>query len=68
MNATHQHPSQYSDAELLRILRVERTRVTRELVRAKQQLRQMVSTVNSLETRLHNIEASEDYLTKGRPQ
>jgi hypothetical protein len=62
MGNTIKHPSQYTDAELLRILQVERTKVTGQLLIAKRQLRQLVSTIKGLEGRLHKITASVDYL------
>jgi hypothetical protein len=62
MGNTIKHPSQYTDAELLRMLQVERTKVTGQLLIAKRRLQQLVSTIEGLEGRLHNITASEDYL------
>lgn len=57
------HPNQCSDAELLRMLRVERTNVIRQLTDAKAALRELVSEIAALDERLHNIDISEDYLT-----
>jgi hypothetical protein len=57
--STIKHRSQYSDEELLRLLRIERTKVTRQLIAAKEQLRHLVSTIEGLETRLQNIDSSE---------
>jgi hypothetical protein len=66
--STIKHPSQYSDEELLRLLRIERTKVTRQLIAAKERLRHLVSTIEGLETRLQNIDSSEQYLIDKTPE
>lgn len=48
--------------ELLRMLRVERTKLTGELILAKRELRELVARIEALEARLVNIEDSENYL------
>jgi ABC-type phosphonate transport system ATPase subunit len=52
----------YSDAELRRLLRAERLRLTQQLVTAKRELRQKVSVTENIEQRLGDINASEDTL------
>lgn len=67
-NDTRQ-PTRHTDAELLRMVRAERVKVIQQLSAAKAAVREQASTVEALESRLHNIEVSEDYLTdrSGRP-
>lgn len=48
--------------ELLRMLRVERTKLSGELILAKRELRELVARIEALEARLVNIEDSENYL------
>ena len=61
-HAEHRHPSDYSDAELRRMLARERTEVLRRVVRIRQQLRELSAELAAHERRLEDIEASENAL------
>jgi hypothetical protein len=62
-NASRLHPLQYSDGELRGLLRLERTKATHQLTLAKRQLRELAAEVERLETRLTNIDNSEESLS-----
>jgi hypothetical protein len=63
----HRHPSTYTDAELLAMLRAERWAITERLSVLKREVHERVSEINTLETRLDNIEVCELYLTTKMP-
>jgi hypothetical protein len=51
------------------MLHIEHTKITRQLIKAKRQLREQVTRVKDLEDRLQNVISSEAYLINGhQPQ
>jgi hypothetical protein len=60
------HPSQYSDRELVDMLRVERLAVTQRLCAVKREIRDRQAEAEALERRLRHIGESEDYLAEKR--
>ncbi len=58
----HKHPSTFTDAELVRLLRAEKVAVAREMCAAKREIRAKVAQLETLRVRLHHIEDSENYL------
>lgn len=55
----HRHPSQYTNADLHRLLRAERLALTQRLVILKREIRERAAEIEQLESRLADIEASE---------
>jgi hypothetical protein len=59
----HQHPSRYTDAELLAMLRTQRLEITQRLNVLNRAVQEQLSEITTLEAKLENIEANEIYLT-----
>jgi septal ring factor EnvC (AmiA/AmiB activator) len=56
----------YTDDELRRMLRAERTNAVRRIMALKHEIRERAHELKSLEDRLADIEASESYLEKNK--